>query len=95
MQISWTALALRDLKGIYRYIAKDDPEAARQTAIRIENQVQQLARMQGIGRPGRVYGTRELLVQKTPYVVAYRVRSGVVDILAVIHSSRTWPKDFG
>ena len=95
VQISWTALALNDLKGIHRYIAKDDPEAARQTLIRIVNQVHQLAKMQGIGRPGRVYGPRELLVQKTPYLVPYRVKSGVVDILAVIHTSRTWPKNFG
>jgi len=45
----------------------------------------------GLGRPGRVEGTRELVVPRTPYIVAYTVIDDQVMILSVIHSSRRWP----
>jgi toxin ParE1/3/4 len=47
-----------------------------------------------MGRPGRVISTRELVVSGTPYIVAYRVREGVVEILAVIHGAQQWPTSF-
>ncbi|MDB5571288.1 MAG: addiction module toxin, RelE/StbE family [Hyphomicrobiales bacterium] len=46
------------------------------------------------GRPGRVAGTRELLVAGAPYVVAYRVNGAVIDILGVLHTARRWPEAF-
>jgi toxin ParE1/3/4 len=47
-----------------------------------------------MGRPGRVAGTRELIVADTPHVVAYRVAASRIDILAVIHAARRWPSTF-
>jgi plasmid stabilization system protein ParE len=47
-----------------------------------------------MGRPGRVPGTRELVVAGTPYVVAYRVAASQIDVLAVIHAARRWPQTF-
>jgi toxin ParE1/3/4 len=47
-----------------------------------------------MGPPGRVAGTRELIVAGTPYIVAYRVAASQVDALAVIHASRRWPQAF-
>jgi len=44
-----------------------------------------------MGRPGRVPETRELVIQ--PYIVAYRVKGGIVQILRVLHSAREWPKN--
>jgi plasmid stabilization system protein ParE len=44
-----------------------------------------------MGQPGRVIGTRELIVPGIPYVVAYRVRENAVQVLAVIHSAQQWP----
>lgn len=46
-----------------------------------------------LGRPGRVAGTRELVLPKTPYVVAYRIMEAV-EILAVMHGAREWPEGF-
>jgi toxin ParE1/3/4 len=48
----------------------------------------------GLGRPGRVEGTRELVVANTPYLVSYRVRNNVVEILRVFHGARKWPQKF-
>ena len=47
-----------------------------------------------MGREGRVLDTRELLVSRTPYTIAYRVREQVVEIVGVIHQARQWPETF-
>jgi toxin ParE1/3/4 len=43
------------------------------------------------GRAGRISGTRELVIPATPFVVAYRVGNGHVDVLAIMHGARLWP----
>ena len=47
-----------------------------------------------IGKPGRIAGTRELVVPATPYVVAYRIEDEVIQILAIMHGAQRWPKSF-
>jgi toxin ParE1/3/4 len=44
-----------------------------------------------IGRPGRVRDTRELVVARTPFIVAYRIRPAVVEIVRVLHGAQRWP----
>jgi toxin ParE1/3/4 len=94
MQISWTAKASTSLASIERYIAEDNPRTAQQTVDRISKAIEQLARFPAKGRPGRVMGTRELVIPRTPYVVPYRVKDDTVEILAVYHGARKWPKGF-
>ena len=91
MEIVWRPIALEDLEQARRYIAKHDPGAAGRLWGRILNSVERLAMLPGLGRPGRVEGTRELIVPRTPYIVAYTVIGAQVMILSVIHSSRRWP----
>jgi len=43
------------------------------------------------GRTGRVPGTRELVVPRTPFVIPYRVMGREVHVLAVLHGKRAWP----
>jgi plasmid stabilization system protein ParE len=74
------------------YIARDDPQAAALIVQRIAASVEHLARHPASGRPGRVTGTRELVILGTPYLVPYRVRGGTVEILRVFHGSRKWPE---
>ena len=74
------------------YVARDDPRAAVRLVLRIGETVEQLADHPGIGRAGRVEGTRELVVTGTPYLVAYRVRGGYVQILRVLHHAQKWPE---
>jgi plasmid stabilization system protein ParE len=47
-----------------------------------------------MGRPGRVSGTRELVVPDTPYIVPYRVRRNAVEVLRVFHAAGKWPSGF-
>ena len=88
MQVSWLRTALRNLDDEASYIAHDSPQAAQQVVQRVLTAVALLAEQPGLGRPGRVPGTRELLVPKTRYVVPYRVRGRLVEMLRVFHSSR-------
>jgi plasmid stabilization system protein ParE len=83
--------ALRNLDDEATYIAADDAAAARLVVNRVLDAVAILAEQPGLGRPGRVPGTRELIVAKTRYIVPYRVRDKTVEILRVFHTSRRLP----
>jgi toxin ParE1/3/4 len=58
---------------------------------RIATSVDRLATHPTLGRPGRVPGTRELVVSGTPYLIPYRVHGKTVEILRVFHGARKWP----
>jgi plasmid stabilization system protein ParE len=46
-----------------------------------------------LGRPGRVDGTRKLVIQRTPYIAAYRVAGNTIRILRVLHGAQIWPEE--
>lgn len=92
MRVRWLRTALRNLDEEASYVASDSPAAARLVVQRVLEAVAQLAEQPSLGRPGRVLGTRELVVLKTRYIVPYRVRADVVEILRVFHSSRRPPQ---
>jgi toxin ParE1/3/4 len=94
MKLRYTRLALADLEQAHDFIRAENPRAAQAVMARIREAVERLATFPDSGRPGRVDGTRELIVANTPFVVAYRVTPGTVDVLAVIHGSRRWPSSF-
>ena len=91
MQLRWLKNALQNLREEADYIAQDDPQAAARIVALIEGAVALLADQPGLGRTGRVPGTRELVVVGTPYLVPYRVRGERIDILRVFHGRRRWP----
>ncbi len=90
--IFWLKEALADLQGIHDYIARDNPAAARRVVKTIRDDVTVLEQHPMIGRAGRIEGTRELVIGRYPYIVAYRARESSVNILAVVHTSRLWPE---
>lgn len=92
MQIRWLAAAVDDLIAIADYIARDNPKAARSVAGRIKNSVNSLEKHQGLGRFGREEGTRELVVSGLPYIIPYRVKNNLIEILRVLHGSMEWPE---
>ncbi len=92
MRVRWLRRALRNLDEEADYIARDDPQAAAQVVDRIVTSVDLLATQPALGRPGRVPGTRELIIAGTPYIVPYRVRDDTVEILRVFHGARRWPE---
>jgi toxin ParE1/3/4 len=91
LRVRWLNRALRDLDEAEAYIAQDDPQAAAGMILRIVRAASHLKEQPGIGRTGRVPGTKELIVPNTPFIVPYRVKDDTVQILRVYHSSRKWP----
>lgn len=91
MRVRWLREASRNLSEEAAYIAAEDLAAARLVVQRSLTAVETLKSQPSIGRPGRVPGTRELVVARTPYLVPYRVRGDVIEILRVFHTSRRLP----
>lgn len=94
MRIKWHRRARQDLRALRAYIAEDNPQATAQVAARILQVVARLPSHVGLGRPGRILGTRELVITGTPYLVPYRVVGDVIVILRVLHGARQWPDRF-
>ncbi len=72
MKLEWSAFAIDDRSTIFDYIESENPRAAAALDERVEMQAGRLAHFPEIGRPGRVEGTRELVIGNTPYVAVYR-----------------------
>jgi len=88
VRVKWLRRALANLDEEAAYVARDNPAAAAQLVRTIELAVGRLARFPAMGRPGRVAGTRELVVAGTPYIIPYRVRHDALEILRVFHAAR-------
>ncbi len=94
MRLKWTHAASGDLDSVERYIGRANPGAAIETVLEIIRHAGMLAEHPGIGRPGRVEGTRELVIAGLPYVVAYVHRGDTVTVLRVLHGAMKWPQRF-
>jgi toxin ParE1/3/4 len=94
VRVRWLRVALANPEAEADYIAEDNPAAAGRLVQRIFRAVDLLGKNPAMGRPGRVSGTRELVVGDTPYIVPYRVRANAVEILRVFHAARKWPTNF-
>lgn len=94
MKVRYTRQALSDLVEVYESIAADNPLAAGRVIAEIEAETNRLAEYPQLGRAGRVEETRELVIARFPYVVAYRIDAAEVQVLSIIHSARDWPDTF-
>jgi addiction module RelE/StbE family toxin len=88
MILQWSAFAIADREAVFDYIETDNPQAAIAVDDRIRLSVEGLAQFPEMGREGRIEGTRELVVQRTPYVAAYRIAGDRVQVLRVLHGSQ-------
>ncbi|MDR4515762.1 type II toxin-antitoxin system RelE/ParE family toxin [Nitrosomonas sp.] len=92
--VVWLNEALEDLKSIGDFIAQENANAAYNVLIRIKAAVDNLLRHPEIGRPGRVFGTREMVMNDLPYILVYQITDKDIRILAVMHTARKWPQNF-
>jgi toxin ParE1/3/4 len=92
MNVIWSPRAIRHLVAIRKYIEQDSDANAASVAARILDAIAILRTQPQMGRPGRLSGTRELVVSGTPYVVPYRVRHERLELLAVFDGRRKWPQ---
>ena len=90
MRLVWTILASLDRKQIREYIAEDNPAAALALDELISEKGSRLVDHPGLGRLGRVPGTRELVVHQN-FILIYDTAGDRVRILRVLHAARQWP----
>lgn len=92
MQIKWTVSALNDLASEMDYLAKKaGDETAKKAYIVIQEKVSNLKRFPGMGREGRIFGTKELILADYSYIIPYRINESRIEILALFHTKRKLP----
>jgi len=91
MRVKWLRGALHGLDREAEYLARENPEAAARFVCHLRDSALMLCAQPNLGRPRRIPGTRELAMSDFPYILPYRIRNNVVEILRVLHASRKWP----
>jgi addiction module RelE/StbE family toxin len=90
MELFWTPEATQDRDEIYNYIDTDNPSAALALDELFAEKVGRLIDHPGMGRLGRVTGTRELVAHQN-YILVYDVTGDLVRVLRVLHAAKQWP----
>lgn len=90
MKLVWTRPAREDRKAIREHIATDNPSAALDLDELLSEKAARLVNHPGLGRPGRLQGTRELVAHRN-YILIYDVVGDLVRVLRVLHAARQWP----
>lgn len=90
MEVVWSEFAEKNLDTIVSYIAGDNIDAALEIDDLLRGAANGLATFPKKGKPGRIPGTRELVVHPS-YLLVYLVEKECVHIVTVLHSSRQWP----
>ena len=91
MIVQWLHEASDNRYDQLDYIAQENPIAAIRLDEEIEVQTEALAENPEIGRVGRVDGTRELVIARTPFLAVYRILSSRIEITNLLHQSQQWP----
>ena len=95
-RVVWSEAARAEYRNILTYLAERNPSAAEIVGQRIKETIANLTD-QPTGRPGRVFGTYEKVVLRTPYIIAYGLWEApeggeTLNVLHVIHGARDWPE---
>jgi toxin ParE1/3/4 len=88
--IIWSEQARREWGRQHRFYFAKNPDAARRLRRAVMEGVKRLHIHPRMGRPGRVDGTRELVIADTPYIVVYQESHGRVEILHVYDGRQDW-----
>lgn len=90
MKLFWTPEALSDRHTIYDHIEAENPVAAHDLDELFSDKAGRLVEHPDLGRPGRIDGTRELIVHRS-YALIYDIADSQVRVLRVLHTARQWP----
>ncbi len=91
IELRWTDAAILDLEHIANYLFEHSPEHAARIIRAIYDAPAQLREFPGLGRPGRVTGTRELVLTALPYLVVYVHTGQVIHVARILHRAQRWP----
>lgn len=88
--LHWRASARDDLASLIRFIAHENPPAARRMKALIEASVLPASEHPYMFRPGLVPGTREVVAHPN-YIVIYRVVADYIEVVNVVHARQEYP----
>ena len=91
MRIRWTRAAAEDLEHIKDYLTEHSPRLAQSTVLELYETIRSLKTSPRRGRLGREEGTRELVLSRLPYIVAYRIKEPAVEVLHIFHGAQNRP----
>lgn len=94
MKLVLTDEARENMASIHAYIARDSPAAAREQIRRIASSLNSLRAFPKRSRNGRVEGTWELVIPRTPYIAVLRPRNRNIEVISIRHGARRWPMEF-
>ncbi len=83
-------MAIADRDAIMAHIAEDNPAAALALDEDFEAHADRACRTPTLYKPGRMKGTREIVVREN-YVMVYLVQPAAVVIVRVLHAAQQWP----
>ncbi len=89
-ELIWSQQARTDLMAIIDYISDDNPDAAQKLKDDIENKAAELQEHPQLYRPGRVEGTREMVIRAN-FIAVYMEDPFTVRILRILHAAQQWP----
>jgi plasmid stabilization system protein ParE len=93
--IFWDQRAALQLVELLEFIeTRQGFEEANRVHGEIQRQIENLAHFPNLGRPGRIARTRELVINRTGFVAAYRDNQADnrIEVLYIAHGRRQWPK---
>ena len=94
VKVLWTKRSISNLEAELNYYGQINPNLAKELSNIVKDSIEKIQFMPGIGREGKKISYREYVLQKYPYIIAYRVRNNVLEVLAIIHQQRKNIKSF-
>lgn len=91
MKVRWTLRADVERDQQIDYVAARSPKAAAQLERRIQHSLDILEEHPFMGRPGRVRGTRELVIPRTSFLAYYRIDPDEIVVLRFFHTAQRRP----
>jgi toxin ParE1/3/4 len=92
-RLRWSPRARRELNAALARAANESAESAATLYARIDEATSHLRHVPAMGRPGRIPGTRELVIAHTRLIAVYTVERGTVRIVTLHHTARDWPTE--
>ena len=91
LKVYWSKATLEDFRLESKYIAEDNPKAAKKFIHQVQHQLKLLKTQPHMGRIGRIPETRELIIKGFCYLVIYRIQNQAIEIVAIFHAARQYP----
>ena len=86
--VFWVETAELARDRALEYIAQHSLDAALAQYDEIDRQIQRLLRFPHLGRPSRVKGARELSINRTNFIVIYRLIGDNIQVVRFVHTAQ-------